>query len=68
MSVTFAQLVVESKCGACQATGHYHHTKSGAPVRTSLPCYRCGGKGYQTTEDARRNAAYDRFAAQRMVA
>ena len=47
-------------CGRCAKTGKYiTGTTNGVPTGPGGICYRCGGKGYQTIEDRRRNAYYD---------
>lgn len=64
MTATFADLLVVGKCAPCKATGFYHfQPRQGAAVATTRTCYRCGGKGYQTTSDEARNRGYDRYAA-----
>jgi len=50
-----------TRCQPCRATGQYvGHTVNGKPASGGI-CYRCGGKGYQTLKDKRRNAYYDKM-------
>ena len=59
---TFADLLIRGTCAPCHATGFYHYTnKDGTQTKTGRTCYRCGGKGFQTHADARRNWGYDQF-------
>lgn len=44
-------------CKACGGSRTYHYPNS---LNETGPCYRCAGKGYQTEEDRKRNAAWDR--------
>ena len=48
------------RCGDCAQTGVYHGggTVNGVPVRGGT-CFRCGGKGWQTPKDQKRNDYYD---------
>lgn len=56
------------RCGRCAATGRFiTMLLNGVPTGPGGICFRCGGKGYQTPEDVRRNDAYDRFAAGRAM-
>lgn len=46
----------------CNGTGIYHGRGSvvnGVFVGFTGKCFRCGGKGFQTAEDVRRNTYYD---------
>jgi hypothetical protein len=47
------------KCERCSGTGRFG--KEGSKSKGG-DCYRCGGKGVQNLDDARRNYAYDRYA------
>ena len=48
------------KCSACAGTGQYiTHVENGVPKGPGGICFRCGGKGYQTEADKRRNWGYD---------
>lgn len=54
------------KCRRCVGTGQFiTGMVNGVPTGPGGICYRCEGKGFQTDADARRNIAYDRFAAAR---
>jgi hypothetical protein len=51
-------------CSSCGATGLYFGR--GAVLNGKFTgfigkCYRCNGKGYQTPEDEKRNACYDKY-------
>lgn len=48
------------KCEQCNGRGEYvwGAVVNGVPSHTGT-CYRCGGKGFQTGADRRRNAYYD---------
>jgi DnaJ-class molecular chaperone len=63
VTATFADLVITTWCDACRQSGFYHYARDGALVRTARTCYRCGGKGYQSPEDVRRNWGYDQWRA-----
>lgn len=57
--VVVAPVVEQPKqCNACGGTGQFVSRKTGRP---SGACYRCQGKGVQTTSDTRRNYGYDNF-------
>lgn len=54
------------ECWSCSGRGIYYgrgyvDLTSGKPVFVGFtgPCYRCGGKGWQTAKDTRRNRYYD---------
>jgi len=50
----------EKFCGRCAGTGNFiTGTTNGVPTGPGGACFRCGGKGYQTAKDMRRNAYYD---------
>jgi hypothetical protein len=50
----------EEHCGRCAGTGLFvTGTVNGIPTGPGGNCFRCGGKGYQTPKDQRRNAYYD---------
>ncbi len=51
------------KCIECSGTGKY---RRGTVINGTFKgfvgtCYRCKGKGYQTSEDIRRNSNYDNY-------
>ena len=49
------------RCGPCAGTGSYvTGITNNVPTGPGGQCYRCGGKGYQTAKDIRRNDYYDR--------
>lgn len=51
-----------SSCDGCRGDGVYYGAGSfvnGHFVGFTGKCYRCGGKGYQTKKDVRRNTYYD---------
>jgi hypothetical protein len=49
-------------CERCNGTGRFiTGTLNGQPVGPGGPCFRCGGKGYQTRADGARNWGYDNF-------
>lgn len=62
------------ECDRCHGTGKYWVPSKRVPGATYSggDCFRCGGKGHQTDEDVKRNAAYDRYqfaaAAREMTA
>ena len=43
--------VTSRECDGCDGSGR--HPKG--------ECFRCGGKGYQTAKDSKRNQGYDRY-------
>lgn len=50
-------------CDGCPGDGIYYgrgHVENGVFRGFKGTCYRCGGKGYQTAKDVRRNTYYDR--------
>lgn len=50
-------------CRRCSGTGRYVTANlNGKPAGPGGECFRCLGKGIQTPEDVKRNAAYDRHA------
>jgi hypothetical protein len=50
-------------CERCAGTGQFiTGTLNGKPTGPGGPCFRCGGKGYQTDADRRRNYGYDNYA------
>jgi hypothetical protein len=50
------------RCRRCAGTGDFiTMVENGVPRGPGGICYRCAGKGYQTDEDAVRNAIADRF-------
>jgi hypothetical protein len=53
----------EEHCDDCRGSGIFYgagRVENGVFVGFKGTCYRCGGKGYQTTKDERRNRYYDR--------
>ena len=52
-------------CGRCGGSGQYVRHGQGGAVLSSGECFRCGGKGHQTLEDARRNRAFDELNVRR---
>lgn len=51
------------KCDGCNGSGTYYGAGSvvnGHFVGFTGKCFRCGGKGHQTSGDLRRNRYYDR--------
>lgn len=53
-------------CERCSGSGCYvTGTVNGKLSGPGGECFRCGGKGFQTADDERRNAAYDRIAVAR---
>lgn len=57
------KLEIRERCWRCRGTGIYQW---GAVVNGkcthSGACYQCQGKGWQSDDDKRRNAAYMRYA------
>jgi hypothetical protein len=52
------------RCDRCAGTGQFiTRVENGRPTGPGGECYRCGGKGYQTVADSRRNYGYDNFYA-----
>lgn len=50
----------EKYCGRCAGTGQFiTQICNDVPTGPGGMCFRCRGKGYQTSEDMRRNAYYD---------
>ena len=50
-------------CGRCSGTGRFvTYVENGVAKGPGGECFRCGGKGWQTEEDHKRNAAYDEYA------
>jgi hypothetical protein len=55
---------ITCKCRRCAGTGSYvTGTLNGRPTGPGGDCFRCGGTGEQDLVDARRNRAYDAYAA-----
>ena len=53
-------------CERCAGTGKFiTGSMNGKPTGPGGICFRCGGKGYQTDSDERRNYGYDNYAAAR---
>jgi hypothetical protein len=47
-------------CRRCARTGQFiTYIENGVPKGPGGICFRCGGKGYHTQEDRRRNNGYD---------
>jgi len=60
MTITIKTTSNTTPCRRCASTGDYiTGTLNGKPVGPGGICFRCGGKGYQTVEDKRRNEYYD---------
>ena len=58
-----AKLVTEARCSRCAGTGQFiTYVENGVPKGPGGICYRCNGKGVQTTSDRRRNYGHDNFA------
>ena len=56
-------LVVKARCGRCAGTGQFiTYVENGVPKGPGGPCFRCGGKGFTTNADRRRNYGYDNYA------
>lgn len=52
---------MRSTCKRCAGTGQFiTRVENGVPRGPGGKCFRCGGKGYQTAADVKRNAYYDR--------
>jgi len=50
----------EEHCGRCAGTGQFiTGITNNVPTGPGGVCFRCGGKGYQTEKDRRRNDYYD---------
>lgn len=59
--VVAAEVVVP--CARCAGTGRFiTYVENGIPKGPGGPCYRCEGKGKQTSADRMRNHWYDRAA------
>lgn len=64
MTVTFADAPeLGLFCGECRGTGRFHN-RNARPTR--LPCFKCNGKGHQSSVDVQRNQAYARRVALRL--
>lgn len=51
-----------SECDGCRGDGIWHGrgiVENGVFKGATGTCFRCGGKGYQTPQDVRRNSYYD---------
>ena len=49
-------------CDGCNCSGVYYgagRIENGKFIGFSGPCYRCRGKGHQTSKDVKRNRYYD---------
>lgn len=56
-------LRLDGRCGRCAGTGQFiTYIENGVPKGPGGPCYRCGGKGWQSVADTRRNYGHDNFA------
>jgi hypothetical protein len=48
------------KCRRCAGTGQFiTYVENGKPKGPGGICFRCGGKGYHTQQDRKRNNGYD---------
>lgn len=55
-----AARAVTFKCRRCAGTGRFiTMVENGQPKGPGGACYRCGGKGFQNDDDARRNYGAD---------
>jgi hypothetical protein len=60
--------VGEEFCRRCAGTGQFiTGVTNDVPTGPGGDCFRCGGKGYQTPADQKRNDNYNRFAGGRYV-
>ena len=51
-------------CRRCSGTGRFiTYVENGQPRGPGGRCFRCGGKGYHSQGDRRRNLGYDKHAA-----
>lgn len=49
------------KCRRCAGTGRFiTYVENGVPKGPGGHCFRCGGKGFHTADDRKRNDFYDR--------
>lgn len=56
-------LIERAKCRRCAGTGQFiTYMENGVPKGPGGPCFRCGGKGFQTVADRRRNYGHDNYA------
>lgn len=58
-----ASVSVRIDC-SCGGSGKFYlggHFENGEYTGTIGTCFRCGGKGYQTPADEKRNAYYDNY-------
>lgn len=47
-------------CRRCAGTGRFiTYVENNVPKGPGGPCFRCGGKGYHTQDDRKRNNGYD---------
>lgn len=50
----------DERCRRCAETGMFiTGTTNGIPTGPGGKCFRCGGKGFQTKDDRKRNWGYD---------
>lgn len=55
------------ECVKCRGTGRYGWGASiNGQMQFSGPCHSCGGKGYQTASDIKRDEAYNRHKVKRI--
>jgi DnaJ-class molecular chaperone len=54
---------VKHQCDGCSGDGQYFrgHIENGVRKGFIGTCFRCGGKGWQSEADRKRNYGYDRF-------
>jgi hypothetical protein len=56
-------LTLTGRCRRCAGTGQFiTYIENGVPKGPGGICYRCGGKGWQSVADTRRNYGHDNFA------
>jgi hypothetical protein len=51
-------------CDGCRGDGIYYgrgYVENGQFKGFTGKCFRCGGKGWQTTQDSKRNWGYDNY-------
>ena len=49
----------QRRCRRCRGTGRFIVGRPRAKRVGDPYCFRCGGKGYQTVSDVKRNQCYD---------
>jgi DnaJ-class molecular chaperone len=56
------------KCGKCSGSGQYRWgPQINGQSKYSGQCHSCGGKGFQTRRDIRRDVTYNRFKIARIL-